>query len=203
MVEMRTILFFAPGWCDYALSMGKQADVCAAMIEADLRWEQIDPLVDEYAATEAGMRPRDSLEQGPYWGSVDYHAWGMKAVWILMSPELPAGLSTGELLQQLPSLEQLVAYGTLMPANMMHICWAPGHTIMLMAWALEHLGDFEQALSFAAKALDTDITQAGTPLHSVHINAKMLRGRCLAKKGLMVEAKEAFESAAELSTSVE
>eukprot|EP01052_Picozoa_sp_SAG31_P036992 SAG31_NODE_4700_length_3024_cov_2.572308_2_plen_472_part_00 len=176
-------------WPQMLYLLGKDADAVEFMKRMKVDGPNADATFDLLAKQSTFINARG--EKTKLVSARDL-AWQSKVMWLLVSGDDPS------VLDKLPSADDLAQVG------LDESCY-PGHCharmnstfeLLWVALACEKYDRLDQALSFAAMSVESDMAKGGQPLQWVLSLALCCRGRVLAKhKRKVAEATKAFDSA--------
>ena len=179
------------------LPLDRREAIAQLMVAWGLTWDTADQFADRLA-----------VEWGNYWRSrgdrtrnaghmftADNSGWCMKCAYVLVSSHRT--VTSAEVMASLPSVAETIEFGMTFDTLGNNGYQNALNTFVCTAQICEKFGEHDKTLIYAAAALDTDLTKAGTELPSERIFAYLLQGRAHAALGQTTEAAASFESAAD------
>jgi hypothetical protein len=182
-------------WPQMLYLLNRNADAMRFMREAGADWHAIIPTMADIVERTPLINEGNRVTLPAMMSGEDL-IWNIRMLWLLVSDD--AEISVEQVLSELPAAEELAHFGVNYDGSKktMHLshmsCWT---SLAWPALALEKLGQFDAALAYATKELETDQTSGGSNSARMHSLAQRCRGRLLASSGRMDEAHAAFDAA--------
>eukprot|EP01046_Picozoa_sp_COSAG06_P014490 COSAG06_NODE_900_length_11658_cov_9.850852_4_plen_1819_part_00 len=133
--------------------------------------------------------------------TAEYIVTGLKCSHILMADLSVLNVSEEEIMQDLPSVEDIIADTPTKPGQNVNAMFHTSHVLtnsfLSCAYVCEKLGRAEEALQYALAGQTTDFARAGTTLPLSRVLLQSVQARSLAALGRQHEAGPVFEAAAE------
>jgi hypothetical protein len=190
----------------HAMTIGRTDLLYTLMTKSDATWVNGEAFIDQgRICLSTFMRPRGDTTMGAHLFTAETFTWVTKLSYFLCSPNFDAaGVTEEEVIANVPSIAQLTMWHDAGFPGVTAACtWLVGlyNTFLLAAQVLEKCGRIDEALPYAEHAATHHewATGAGSESFRTRSLGHCVWGRCLAARGKLEDAVQAFESGAQLA----